>query len=407
MKTPLAYSARALVLAAAFAVAAPAIAQDSKPGAAVPVKAAAPAPAPTSAPAPTPAAPVAVKAPTWSDAELGKIGAMLVGSWTSAAPIDGVTTTISVAHVAVDGMTDTLYFESARAETPWRPYRHGIWHLAKDSKGTVHLRTMEFRRAGGRLGSAVGTWAAPAAFPSVKADDLVTTMDVVIKSSPNGFAGASEHSYPTSAFGAASMSSALELSDAGLKTADRGFDLAGKKVWGPEEGQSYTFNKGKPSASVKDLGDGLFVVEYNTQAQGKTSQNGDLIDVHYVGYLGDGKVFDSSYDRGSPMKYAMGGRLIEGWNRAMVDLVPGQHKRLIIPGALAYGERGRPGVIPANSTLFFDIEVVDVQPAPAQPPQPDAKANDPKANDPKAEPRANTEPKRDMKDSGAKQPAPK
>lgn len=377
---------RALVLAAALAIAAPAFAQDK----------AAPAPAPAAAPAPAPK-------PTWSDAELEKIGNLLAGSWTSSAPIDGVTTTIGVSHVAVEGLTDTLYFESARAETPWRPYRHGIWHLAKDSKGGIHLRTMEFRRAGGRLGSAVGTWAAPAAFPSIKTDDLITTMDVVLKSSAAGYTGASEHAYPTSAFGAASMTSAMELSDAGLKTADRGFDLAGKKVWGPDEGQTYTFAKGKPAASAKDLGDGLFAIEYNTQSQGKQSQNGDIIDVHYVGYLADGKVFDSSYDRGSPMKYAMGGRLIEGWNRAMVDLVPGQHKRLIIPGALAYGERGRPGVIPPNASLFFDIEVIDVQPAPAQPPatpsvtQPDSKA----------EPRAGTDPKRDMKDSSPKEPVTK
>ena len=392
MMTPISRTARALVLAATLATTCgAAMAQDTKPQA-------------VQAPAPAP-----VKAPVWSDGELEKVGALLTGSWTSTAPIDGVTTSICAAPVAIDGLTDVLYFESARAETPWRPYRQGIWHLAKDAKGTIHLRTMEFRRAGGRLGSAVGTWAAPAAFPAIKAEDLITTMDLVVKASANGYSGASEHAYPTSAFGAASMTSSIEISENGMTTADRGFDLAGAKVWGPEEGKSYSFAKGKPSASVKDLGEGLYVIEYNTQAQGKTSQNGDIIDVHYVGYLADGKSFDSSYDRGSPMKYAMGGRLIEGWNRAMVDLTPGQHKRLVIPGALAYGERGRPGVIPPNSTLFFDIEVIDVQAAPPPPPPPPTTEVKPAEGKPvvikpagEAPARPNTEPKSDMKDSNPK-----
>lgn len=379
MNTLLSRSARALVLAAAFAVAAPAFAQETKPEAmqAVPTAAASP-------------------APSWSDAELEKIGGMLSGTWS--ATVDGVATSISAAPVAIEGLTDTVYFESARGETPWRPYRAGIWHLAKDSSGKIHLRTMEFRRPAGRLGSAVGTWAAPAAFPAIKAEDLVTTMDIVMQASGHGYSGASEHPYPTSAFGAASMTSSMNLSADTLSTADRGFDLAGKKVWGPEEGQAYTFTKSKPNASVQDLGDGLFVVEYNTQAQGKSSVNGDIIDVHYVGYLADGKVFDSSYDRGSPMKYAMGGRLIEGWNRAMVDLIPGQHKRLIIPGALAYGERGRPGVIPANATLFFDIEVIDVQPAPEQAPVVQSPAQSPAKPEAK-DGRGNSDPKIDMKDT--------
>lgn len=370
MKTTTAPTPRALVLAAfaALTLAAPTFAQEAK---VEPVQ---------TLPAPAPA-------PTWSNADLERIGGMLAGSWS--ATIDGVATIINAAPVSIEGLTDVLYFESARAESPWRPYRHGIWHLAKDANGTIHLRTLEFRRSAGRLGSAVGTWAAPAAFPSIKADDLITTMDIVLAPAANGFSGSSAHPYPTSAFGAASMTSSISITPDALTTADRGFDLSGKKVWGPDEGQSYTFAKSKPAASLRDLGDGLFVVEYSTQAQGKSSQDGDIIDVHYVGYLADGKVFDSSYDRGSPMKYAMGGRLIDGWNRAMVDLVPGQRKRLIIPGALAYGERGRPGVIPPNATLFFDIEVVDVQPAPAPAPSPAQPA----------QPQPNTDPKVDMKDA--------
>lgn len=307
----------------------------------------------------------AAAAPAWTNPELEKIGAMLTGSWTSNQALDnGVGVIISAAPVAIEGMTDVMYFETARVDSAWRPYRHGVWHFYRGANNAIHMRTLEFRRKGSVLGSAVGTFAAPANFPNLAADDFVTTLDIRLTADGAGYKGATDHAYPTSVGGATSMTSSISFDSASFKSSDKGMDSAGKQVWGPAAGDAYEFSKSKSVASMKDLGDGLAVVNYNAPANGKVAEAGDVIEVHYVGYLADGKVFDSSYDRGSPLKYAFETKLIEGWNRAMTELVPGNRRRIMIPGALAYGERGRPGVIPPNASLYFDIEVVSVTPAP-------------------------------------------
>jgi hypothetical protein len=342
-----------LALVAGAVLGAPALAQETKVEA---------------APVAAPAAP----APAWSDAEFEKAASLLTGSWASGPLEGGPAAVVNVAPVAIPGMTDVLYFETARADAVWRPYRHGIWQFYRGANNQMRLRTMEFRRKGGLFGPAVGTWAAPAAFPVVTADDLITTMDIALKQQGGGYAGATEHPFPTGFGGATSMTSAISFDGAKFITEDRGFNALGERVWGPEAGMNYTFEKAKPLAFLKDLGQGLFVVEYETKVDGKVAAAGDLISVHYVGYLADGRVFDASFDRGTPLQYGFEARLIEGWNRAMTDLQPGVRRRLIIPGDLAYGPRGRQGVIPPNATLYFDIEVVAVAPAPKPEPAPEA-----------------------------------
>lgn len=90
---------------------------------------------------------------------------------------------------------------------------------------------------------------------------------------------------------------------------------------------------------------------------GATPQAGDPVTVHYTGWLTDGTVFDSSRKRGTPARFAVGD-LIPGWNEALTLMTPGARWKLTIPPALAYGPEGRPGAIPPNSTLVFDVELV-------------------------------------------------
>jgi FKBP-type peptidyl-prolyl cis-trans isomerase len=98
--------------------------------------------------------------------------------------------------------------------------------------------------------------------------------------------------------------------------------------------------------------------------KGKVANIGDIVDVHYTGYLTNGKKFDSSLDRGEPLQFPLGkGVVIRGWDKGIVGMKEGGKRKLTIPPKLAYGERGAGGVIPPNATLIFDVELVKVTPS--------------------------------------------
>ncbi len=94
----------------------------------------------------------------------------------------------------------------------------------------------------------------------------------------------------------------------------------------------------------------------------RPSQAGDEIAVHYRGSLeSTGAVFDESYKRGQPIKFTLGShQVIEGWDQGLLDMCPGEERKLTIPPDLAYGARGRPPVIPPASTLIFETRLVDI-----------------------------------------------
>ncbi len=86
----------------------------------------------------------------------------------------------------------------------------------------------------------------------------------------------------------------------------------------------------------------------------------DTVTVHYRGTLADGKEFDSSYKRGQPATFPLSG-VVPCWTEGVQKIKVGGKAKLVCPPQLAYGSRGVPGVIPADATLTFEVEVLAIK----------------------------------------------
>jgi len=127
--------------------------------------------------------------------------------------------------------------------------------------------------------------------------------------------------------------------------------------------QAAFLEKNKTEAGVITTESGL---QYTTLAEGKgkSPKPGDTVGVHYTGSLLDGTEFDSSVKRNQPLYVPMSeGSLIKGWLEVLGLMKKGQKVKVWIPSSLAYGEKGGGPVIPGNSLLIFEMELLDVKPA--------------------------------------------
>lgn len=106
-----------------------------------------------------------------------------------------------------------------------------------------------------------------------------------------------------------------------------------------------------PPLKMEDVKEGI----------GMAVQNNMKIAVHYIGKLSDGTQFDSSRDRGNPFIFTVGiGMVIPGWDQGIVGMKPGGVRKLTIPPHLAYGAQQIGKLIPPNSTLEFEVELLEI-----------------------------------------------
>jgi FKBP-type peptidyl-prolyl cis-trans isomerase len=101
-------------------------------------------------------------------------------------------------------------------------------------------------------------------------------------------------------------------------------------------------------------------IEELVKGKGPEAVRGKTVEVHYTGWLTDGKQFDSSVG-GSPFSFKLGaGEVIDGWDRGVAGMKVGGKRKLTLAPDLGYGARGAPPEIPPNATLVFEIELLAV-----------------------------------------------
>lgn len=128
-------------------------------------------------------------------------------------------------------------------------------------------------------------------------------------------------------------------------------------------GIAYLFMRGGGGQGGKEITtpSGLKYVDL-VEGTGASPQKGQTVTVNYTGTLENGTKFDSSYDHGQPFQFPIGrGRVIRGWDEGLMTMKVGGKRKLIVPSQLGYGPAGNPPKIPGNSTLIFEVELLDVK----------------------------------------------
>jgi peptidylprolyl isomerase len=124
--------------------------------------------------------------------------------------------------------------------------------------------------------------------------------------------------------------------------------------------QQETASTGANMGNIITTADGLQIQD-QVVGTGKEAKSGDTVTVNYLGTLENGTKFDSSYDRSTPFTTQIGvGQVIKGWDEGIVGMKVGGKRKLTIPPSLGYGSADM-GSIPANSTLIFEVELLDVK----------------------------------------------
>lgn len=129
-----------------------------------------------------------------------------------------------------------------------------------------------------------------------------------------------------------------------------------------EQNQTNTQNM-NTSEQTAEVMDPELMMTVTKEGEGNEAKAGDVVVVNYTGTLTDGTVFDSSIGR-APFQFTLGaGQVIQGWDIGVSGMKKGEIRKLVIPAQYAYGDTGVSGVIPGGSTLVFEVEMLEINPA--------------------------------------------
>ena len=307
--------------------------------------------------------------PTWSTSDIQMFADAMSGSWRTTEPIestggseaDETHVWMMIHPVAVEGMTDTIYIEGFRSDDLVTPFRQAIGQFYT-RRGDTRLRTFELKVADTGVGAMAHLGSLPDVFPKLDSEDLIATLDMSLYPTSQGFTGRTPYPYPTAKGGAVEMTSNIEVTGDRLITVERGYAADGSIAWGASEEGKFEFEKADFPFAVERRDNGLIIMDI-VAAEGDAVAAGDTLHVHYSGWLEDATRFDTSRQEGRDVfRFPYPPRLIQGWNEGLDGVTSGSVRKLIIPGALGYGERGQPRAnIPPNATLYFTMEILLVE----------------------------------------------
>lgn len=146
-----------------------------------------------------------------------------------------------------------------------------------------------------------------------------------------------------------------------MRPAWRMLVLALCAVLASERGTAQEKDNKKEEPKVITTQSGLKYQELK-EGTGGTAKAGDTVEVHYTGWLTNGKKFDSSVDRKEPFVFPLGkGRVIKGWDEGVAGMKEGGKRKLMIPPELGYGKRGAGDDIPPDAELIFEVELLKIK----------------------------------------------
>lgn len=318
-----------------------------------------------------------------TDPDVQALVKLLTGTFSSAQTGDTPPLSLSTSVITVDGpgIDNAVYFELARADSAWAPFRQGVWQVWKKN-GNLTVRQYDFTGVPATFKAAmVGMWAAPDMFPVLKSNQLAPTADVSLTLAGGNYSGSGTG--PSLLDGAFEFSTSWIITPESLAFTDRGTDASGKQVWGPATGAAGpTFKRSTPVVKTERRAGGVVVIDFvpPSASERKLEDYGDGAGV-VVGYTDSGTEFFTSNTPNprtnsiEPYRWnaaPQGG--VVGWNTGMAGVTAGTIRRIYVPTAVGFGARGNRNV-PANADLIFTTQIQWVgepkppaNPAPNQPP---------------------------------------